>query len=230
VRKAYNLSDIARAADLMVIPPGGAWVAIVGCPVWPRGARLIEAHRKAGIQHMDVYWASNEVPVSEPIVNRFGRRRGKLVSQLYYDISRNPGSAEECFERAVAEYQGYFEESPYRRANLQTSYVTIVHPHPEEVRFFNSEVRVFGPNTVRMLLAENQVETIFFGQSSMPVLDGLVAELVDALQLDGLSKGEALHEALTGGVIEPEEVTGWQPYWFYRPRGWFRRQFCEEEA
>jgi len=151
---------------------------------------------------------------------------------MYYDVAEDAseGAADKAFERVVDEYKGYMTNSPHRRNDLQASYVTIAHSSPEEVRFFNSEVRVFGAKTIRMLLAEGQVETIFFGQASIPILEGALSEMVDALQMDGLSEAEAYHMALISGVIQPDDTAGWVPTWFYRPCGWFRNQFCEEEV
>jgi len=222
-----TLNDVARAAGFATLPPGGAWVAITGCPIWPRGQRILSTHRDAGIQHMDIYWATKEVPTAGPRVNRRGRRNREIIEQMYFDIAGGTPESE-AFNRAVEEYTEFIVESPHHRNDLQTSYITISHPHPEEVRFFNGEVSVFDAETIRLLLGDNQIETIFFGQSTIPVLEEALREIVDALQVDGLSHAEAYHMALTNGVITPDDTTQWVPTWFYRPCGWYRNQFCEE--
>ena len=58
-------------------------------------------------------------------------------------------------------------------------------------------------------------------------VDDLALELVDALMVDGLTEMQALQEIMTAGEIEPGENV--IPQWYYRPVGWFRSQFCEEE-
>lgn len=229
-----TLNDVARAAGYMTLPPEGAWVCVMGVPIWPIGKRLIAAHREIGIQHMDVYWASNEVPVAEPRgVNRKGRRNRPLMSQMHFDIM-NGKTEKEAFDRVVGEYRGFMGGapfvSPHRANSMQSTYITIVHPYPEEVRFFNCEIRTFTSKTIQLLLADGGLETIFFGQSSIPILEGAVGEIVDALQVDGMTRAEAYHMALTGGVIQPDDSAQWIPSWFYRSSGAFRKEFCEEEG
>lgn len=217
-----TMQDLAREAGLLTLPHGGAWVAIKGCPIWPRGKRLIPVHRKIGIQHMDVYWACKEELTFSFKVNRYRRRNLSLLSAIYHDISQGE-SEEKAIERAVEELIDYVAQSPHR-STQQRSYITIAHPHPEEVRFFNGEVAVFSNETIRMLLAENGLESIIFGQTVIPVLEDAIAEMSDAMRLDGLSKSEAYQELLTAGAVEQDFI----PTWFYRSAGAFREQFCEE--
>lgn len=217
-----TMQGLARKAGLLTLPPGGAWVAIKGCPSWPRGNRLISAHRAIGIRHMDVYWACKEELTFSFKVNRYRRRNLSLPFAVFYDQSQGE-SEERAIERAVGELLDYLAQTPYHSAQQQ-SYITISHPHPEEIRFFNGEVAVFSNETIRMLLAENGLKTIIFGQAVIPVLEDAIAEMSDAMRLDGLSKSEAYQELLTAGAVEQNFV----PTWFYRSAGAFREQFCEE--
>lgn len=226
----YTWEDLGRAAGLYVLPEGGAWVAVVGCPAWPRGQRLVKVHREIGIQHMDIYWGCKETFVPKFRVNRLRRRGIELPAAIAYDISQGK-EPEEALDRAVEELQTFVSATStlYARyeAAWQTSLVTISYPHPEEVRFFNSEVRVFGPGTINELLANDWVDVVPFGETMMPVLADAAREIVDALQVDGLSFAEAYQQVVGMGVVDPE--TKFIPQWFYRPKGEFRAQFCEEE-
>jgi hypothetical protein len=221
----YTWDDLAREAGFLVLPEGGAWVAIVGCPAWPRGQRLVKVHREIGIRHMDIYWASKETFVAKFTVNRFGRRDIDLPAAIAHEVSRGR-DLDEALARAVEEVQSFVLDNP-NQSRWQTSLVTINHPCPEEVRFYNGEVRVFAPNTIRELLAADWVDVLPFGETTMPVLEDAAREIADALQVDGLSEAEAYQQILGMGIVDPG--TQFLPQWFYRPKGAFRDQFCEEE-
>lgn len=221
----YSLTDIAREAGYCTLPKGGTWVCIMGNPMAFRGSRIIPAHREAGIQHMDIYWGSKEVFPYGPKVNRRGKRNLELNIAIAYDISQG-ATQEDALARAVGELQNFVAMAPFGNSPLQHTLITIAHPHPEEVRFYNGEIRVFDREMLHELLGTNCLEIIHFGKTQQVVLEDTIRELVDALQLDGLSWAEGYQEMLGIGVIEPE---GFIPQWFYRPCGWFRRQFCEEE-
>ena len=233
----YTIEDIARRAGYCVLPQGGAWVCIMGCPVWPRGQRLIQAHREIGIQHLDIYWGCKEVfALRLPTVKRWHLSRMSLPSSVAYDISQGY-EPEEALANAAAELKSWVIGDPRKpgrwvslrspHASLQQlTLITISYPYPaEEVRFYNSEVRVFDTEAIRILLEEDQVEVIPFGQSQRVMLEDTVRELVDAYQIDGLSWAQAYQEIVGLGMVEPG---GFVPQRFYRPRGWFRQQFCEE--
>ncbi len=218
-----TLDDLARLARLTALPPGGAWVGIIGCPSWPRGKRLIAAHKEIGIQHMDIYWACKEKLTASPKVNRRGRRNLGLVEAILYDIMKGV-EPEDAIAKTVEELTDFVWGSPFRDYSLQTTLITISHPCPEEVRFFNSEVRVLDGDFIRILLQEDMIETKIFGEMFLPTLDDVLRDIADSLQIDGLSKAEAYHMLLTSGESDTEVI----PTWFYRPVGWFRETFCEE--
>lgn len=221
----YSIGDIARKAGIFSLPETGSWVCVTGCPVWPRGRRLIPAHRDIGIQHLDIYWSCKEVlAVHVPKVNRYRRRRIELSAAVAYDVSMGR-DLEHALDRAVGELRDYMT-NPSWMSPSQYSLVTISFPHPEEVRFYNGEIRVFSAETIRLLLEEDQVEVIPFGESQRVILEDVARELADAYQIDGLSWAQAYQEIVGLGIVEPG---GFVPQWFYRPRGWFRQQFCEEE-
>lgn len=202
-------------------------MCVVGCPAWPRGQRIVRSHREIGIRHLDIYWGAGEVPTYDPRVNRYRRRRQSLISQLYYSMSQ--GTLEkEAFKQVVEEYREYIWGLPSQRHH-QTSLVTISHPYHEEVRFYNSEVRVFEAANVQDAVSAGWLETVMFGQTQMPALDELAAEIVDALQIDGLPYEAARAEILTAGLVDPAEAE-FIPQWFYRPvpgQPLYDR-FCEE--
>jgi len=209
----YTLQDVAREAGILVLPPGGAWVCIKGCPVWPRGMRLIREHRRIGIQHLDILWGYRET-LAEPATGSRFHLPPPRVS--------DPG---EALALAAEDLQMFLDRDPCQ-ARLQATLITVSYPHPEEVRFFNSEVAVFTTSLIQGLLQANWIETHIFGQTQMPVLEEAVRDVVDALQMDGMSKSEAWDQALTAGVVEPEQR--FIPQWFYRPIGEFRDTFVEE--
>ncbi len=223
----YSITDIARRAGYCVLPKAGSWVCITGCPTWPRGERLIQAHRDIGIRHLDIYWGCKETFALRSIkVSRYRRRRLDLPSAIAYDVSGGQ-ELEKALERAVIDLQDFVQNAPRNFSSLQYSLISISHPHrPDEVRFYNSELRVFSAETIRMLLEENQLEVIPFGESQRVVLEDAIREIVDAYRIDGLSWAEAYQEVVGIGVVEPGNFI---PQWFYRPRDWFRAQFCEEE-
>lgn len=218
-----TLYDIARHAELTTLPPGGAWVCIVGCPRWPRGQRLIKAHTEIGIQHMDIYWAFKEKLTASPRVNRRGRQNIELPQAILYDIM-NGADPQKAMTRAAEELSDFVRGYPWHNHHLQKTLISISHPHPEEPKFYNSEVRVFSDDLIRTLLQENCVETKIFGEIFLPTLDDVLRDIADSLQIDGLSRAEAYHMLLTSGESDIEVI----PTWFYRPIGWFRDTFCEE--
>lgn len=222
----YTIEDIARLAEYCTLPEAGAWVCITGCPVWPRGQRLIQAHRDIGIQHFDIYWGIKETfALRVPMVRRVGQGKVSLPSAIAYDISRGY-SLEDALDNAVANLKAWVGESPHR-SYQQLTLITISHPHQGElVRFYNGEVRVFPEETIRALLEEDQVEVIPFGEMQRLVLEDTVREITDAYQIDGLSWAQAYLEVIGLGMVEPGS---WIPQWFYRPRDWVRQYFCEEE-
>lgn len=220
-----TIHKMARDAGFFILPEGGAWVTIKGCPAWPKGQRLIKAHRDAGMQHMDIYWAFKEVfTLGDFTVNRYRRRHLCLPEAVHYDTSQGKTWGE-AYDRALEELRGRVEDAPYQ-TSYQHSLVTLSFPHPEEVRLYNGEVAVMDRETIRMLLAEDYLDVIPFGRTQIPALEGVVSELADALMLDGLSESEAYQELMT---VDPS-TTPFIPQWFYRPKGWYRNMFCEEVA
>ena len=222
-----TLIEIVRAVNLGVLPRGGAWVCVKGMSHFgaPRNHRIIPAHRDIGIQHMDIYWATDEVPTFSPRPLYRRRRRGmdKYANALMWQKGL---TREEALARVAEEYLDLFMGQPFRTSELQATLVTICHPHHEKVRFYNGEVRVFSDELISNLLKESYVETIVFGQANIPVLEEAVRDIVDALQVDGCSFAMAQHEALVGSVLKPDQAA--IPNWFYRPTGAFRDTFVEE--
>jgi len=219
-----SLEDIAREAGLLTIPKGGSWVAIKGLPNARRGNRIIPAHREIGIEHLDIYWAWKEVLCFKPRVNRFRKRNLELPQAALYDMMGGD-TAEDAMCRASRELLEYVDSAPWWNPRWQISYISISHPYPAEVRFFNSEVAVLNADCIRLALEEDCLETVVFGQTVIPALEDALQEIVDALCIDGLSRSEAYHHALTHGVIEPG--AGIIPAWFYRPIGILREAFVE---
>lgn len=220
----YSLEDIARRAGYCILPEGGAWVCLVGCPTWPRGQRIIPAHRELGIQHFDIYWGCKEIMSIKPRVNRYRRRNISLPQAIAYDVSTGR-ELEEALDRATDALRDHLENDPFG-GSLQRTLITISFPYPEEVRFYDSELKVFTGETIRLLLERDQLEIHLFGEAQRIILDDAAQELVDAFQIDGLSWAQAYQEIVSLGVVEPGDFI---PQWFYRPRGWFRQQFCEED-
>lgn len=223
----YNITDIARRAGCCALPKAGSWVCVVGNPHRSQGQRLIQAHRDLGIHHLDIYWGCKEIFALRSLkVYRYRRGRLDLPSVIAYDISRGQ-EPEKAMDKAVTELQNYVNDAPFHFSSLQYSLITISHPHhPDEVRFYNSEIRVFTGETIRILLEENQLEVISFGKSQRIILEDAIRGVIDAYQIDGLSWAQAYQEIAGIGIIEP---AGFVPQWFSRPRGWFHEQFCEEK-
>lgn len=220
----YTIEDIGREAGLCILPSGGAWVCIVGCPVWPRGKRIVKIHREIGIRHLDIYWGHKET-MQDLTVRRFRRPRIKLTAAIAYDVS-DGYLQKDALNIAVDELRRHTLESPFElQRHLHSSLITISYPHPEEVRFYNSEVRVLSSGSIRELLAMDGVDVIKFGETQTPVLEDAAKELVDAFKVDGLSEAEAYQQVVAAGEVEPGEFI---PQWFYRPKGLFKQQFCEE--
>ena len=223
-----TMMDIVRAANLAILPPGGAWICIKGLSHMGarRNHRIIPAHRDIGIRHMDIYWALCEEPAFNPRVRYFRRRR---TLKAYANMMLQRGnSREEALQRAADDYYEMFMQQPDRAPEMQASLISISHSCHEAVRFFNSEVRVFSNELIQSLLKENYVETIVFGQAQIPILEEAIRDIVDAMQVDGCSFAQAQHEALVAGVLEPDQVS--IPNWVYRPIGPFRNTFVEEES
>jgi len=226
--KQITMMDIVRAANLAILPPGGGWVCIKGLSHMGarRGHRIIPAHRDIGIRHMDIYWAIHEMLTFNPRPRHLRRRR--RLDEYANMIVQRGDTREEALEQVADEYYGLFMNQPYGDPTVQATLITIVHPYHEQVRFYNSEIVVFGRELIRSLLEENYVETIVFGQAQIPILEEAVRDIVDAMQVDGCSFAQAQHEALVAGVLEPDQISA--PNWFYRPTGPFRDTFVEEES
>jgi len=219
--------DVARKAGLAVLPKSGAWVCLKGCGSAPRGSRIIPIHQEIGIRHLDIYWGFKEALVHEPLVHRFRRKNLRLTEAVYYDLSRG-SNLDEALDRAASELLEWVRRSPFHDRGSQVTWITVCHPYPEEIRFFNSEVIVFGVDLIQELLAADYIQPITFGKTAMVVLEDAARELSDALQLDGLSKFEAYQAILAAEILEPTESS--MPCWFYRSAGEFRRMFVEDSG
>jgi len=221
-QQQVTIDQMVRDAGYATLPPGGAWVSIKGCPWWPKGQRIIKAHRELGVQHMDIRWANKEVlALGTPRVNRYRRRNMTLLEALYYDMSKGI-PYDQAYAHTVQELRAYIGNT--HQGTWQATLITVSHPGTEEMRFFNSEVAVMDTTIMLDLLQENLLDVIVYGKTQIPALEGIVAELADALMLDGLSHAQAYQEIMTAGFTDTPLV----PQWFYRPKGWYRDMFCEE--
>lgn len=224
--KQITLIEIVCAAELGILPPGGAWVCIKGMSHFgaPRNHRIIPAHRDIGIQHMDIYWAMTEKPTFSPRPRYRRRRRG--MDEYANMLWKGNLTREDALARVAEEYYDLFVGQPFEASEMQATLITVRHPHHGMVRFYNGEVRVFSNELITALLRESYVETVVFGQANIPILEDATRDIVDAMQVDGCSYAQAQHEALVGGVLTPDQMT--VPNWFYRPTGPFRDTFVEE--
>jgi len=222
-----TLEDIAREAGLLILPPGGAWVCIKGCPAWPRGQRLIRPHKELGIQHLDILWGCSEKLTIIPPDGRHARGERNLAQQVMWEVGRGEDISD-AMACAAEHLVDYIRGDPLQTVH-QTSLITVSYPAPEAVKFYNGELSVFTSDLIRKPLEANWIETHIFGQTMIPILEEAIRDVVDAFEMDGLSKSEAYHQAYTAGVIEPEQMQPFVPQWFYRPIGEFRDTFVEEE-
>lgn len=221
-----TIDEIARAAKALIVPPGGGWVCIKGNPGTLRAPlrgtdRLPRAVVALGVQHMDIFWAINE----ELVVWGNSRHKGFIRKKLRdlnrprkYDLSRD-GLVQDGAEW----YYGFCERAGW--SHRQRSLITIDGPWSETVRFYNGEVAVYSQELIDTLLEEDQVEAHVFGVTGHPVFEETIRDLVDALQIDGLSYHQAYNELLRAGEVEGDSMS---PGVFYRPINWFRAQFVED--
>lgn len=198
----WDVMDLVRAAGYAVLPAVGGWVRICGNPRARRGQRLPAAHVRLGLQHGDIVWGYRERPAFAPQWN--DDTVTKLVTQ-------------EGLDTAVAQLR---EHLRLAASEEQATFITVSYPAPDEVRYYNGEVTLLREETLRLLLAENWLETRTFGNTLPPLLEEAVRDIVDAFQVDGLTRSQAWDEAIRGGIVSPEDFP--RPLWFYRPLGAFR--------
>lgn len=205
LHKTAIYNRLAEAGETL-LPLGGGWVCVVGNPLAPRGLRLPNFGLGFDIRHMDIFWAfDEECPWNFP-------QKGIL------DIP----AADVLDGHELADYICDLN----RISSLQLTWMKVVTSYSDTVRFWQGEVRLLSDDLIDDLLQENLVETISFAGKSHPILEEAIRDIVDALQMDGLSFQAAQAEAIRCGVLEPSQLV--HPNWFYRPIGAFREMFVEE--
>jgi hypothetical protein len=193
-----------RKLNLALLPETGGWVALTGNPYAARGHRLVPDLIENGLGHMDIVWAVNE------------RIRFNLHVQSDFndlDHSQMVGAINSEMEAAGIDIN-------------QLTCFDIVSPNIKTY-LWRGEVRLIGDDTIKALLAENMLELRPFDLDN-PVLKESIRDIVDALQVDGLSLAQAQAEALRWGVIKQKDLR--LPAHFYRLAGIFRDTFVEEQC
>ncbi len=206
-------TQFLRAKGLMLLPPEGGWVALVGNPYAPRGLRLPSSFRPLDIQHMDLYYAyDEECPWPE-----FDRQLEEYLPDF---------DAFNVLDVDEAIYQILGGSLTPRE---QLTWMTINTPHSQLVRVYRGEVRPFSQDLIEEMLEIGGLEIKPFAKvSDSPVWDEATRDIIGSLMLDGLSKNQAQAELVKAGELKAKDVSLELPGYFYRSAGMIRNQFCEE--
>ncbi len=224
-KDTITLTDCLRAAGHTILPREGGWVTIHGNLFAPRGHRIPRSIAALGVRHMDIYYG-----IDEEICYRVMPPLRKQLSELrsrYGWLGETP--QERLADLGEKIYDtGSFGGHDGRGLNnngWQATWITINVPHAETVRFFNGEVTSFREELIERCLKENLLEIVpFHIQAGNPVLKEAIREIVDALQVDGMSYHQATAEAVRAGLINQAVC----PPWFYRPIGAYHAMSVED--
>jgi hypothetical protein len=216
IKSKRKLTEVLREHGYFATSPGGGWVTIHGNRMAPRGMRIPRLIRELGIQHLDIYWAKDEeLCFRVPTLRSMKGLRGAPDDEDEQDIHNYAMWWADALGVSLA-FQGL-------------TWMSIVTPNPEHIRFHYGEVTPISEELIGRLLEEGGLEVIRFGAGSSPnpVWEEATRDIMDSLRLDGMSFGEAQYELARLNLIERTDFK--IPQWYYRPIGWYRKVFCEEE-
>lgn len=114
------------------------------------------------------------------------------------------------------------------RNGISDTQLTLVDLHTPRgtASAWQGEVRLFSEELIEDLLANDALVMLPF-QTPNAMLAPEIEDIIGAMMLDGYTRQQADAEMIRIGEIKPSEAR--KPGWFYRPIGWYRNQFCEDE-
>jgi hypothetical protein len=181
---------------LRKIPITGTWAMLVGNPYAPRGQKLPDFCKDIGLRQMDVIYIFNEQMASEKLRQIYFhlsqtriRRRVDVDDLDFKDLE----ITERGFARAIREV---YDDSPFPELNQNIYDANVA--VGETVRFWDIELTFMTEEKIKYYLSENAIFPITVEGSliqEVPVLQNDIKELLGAMELDGLSRNEALNEA-----------------------------------
>lgn len=189
------------------IEPEGSWVFIKGNPFAPRGHRLPTFCKEHDIKHLDVRWAFKE-----------------RVNHYIFQDFEPPDKKEEY---NISDNEVFRVLDNFNTTHLQTTLVEIA-VEKTSVLFWNGEVSKASQQLLQELVESNMTEVnpVYTAAYKNPITDEAIRHIVDAAQLDGLTKAQATEMAINAGIIGEEHR--YVPQHFYRLTNIAKEMFVEE--
>lgn len=198
-----------------LLPPGGGWVFIKGNPNAPRGSKMPSFCQSLKIRHLDIYYAYNEI-VNDSCLSRYEH----CTRRLNLDSDSDKEEIIDNFRKAMNDpFIGTLSD--------QKTLLQISHPHQDRVCFYNGELSPVSSKSMDIFLSENTVKPMKFGEEHFnPITEEAIRDIVNAMELDGLSRSQAYNEAIVNGLLSEEDSV--IPKMYYQLHEEYRSMFSDE--
>lgn len=197
-------------------PIFGSWAMLVGNPLAPRGFKLPSFCKDICLRRMDIFWVDNEQLMGHDMV-----RLKKYIHKLGY------GKAEiEENKKRISQYVDEGNEddefSPRQANSIQSRIFDANIGKDQTVRFYIGELKLITEEHIQKNLIEAYDSVpIGLAQNTLeehPVMGEYLRDIIGALQLDGMTKAEAMDQVVKWGEAKPGDVVGQ----FKKPRHYYR--------
>lgn len=211
--------------SIRTVPKGGGWVFIRG---WAPSIPLPGFCDDLKIKRMDIYWAFNELLVTNP-ENFFKSRRWNIWLDEKGMFQKGDSVQEDDIENAVKSFKDYAAiiNNPLcpDYSGRQLTIMQVSHWSPQVIRFHNGEVSYFSDEKLNECLDVEAYIPIKFGEEeeSNVILKETQQSIVDALMLDGLNYSQALKNVIDAGIIKNVQYP--VPPYYYKLRDEYAEYF-----
>lgn len=208
--------EIMQTLGKTVVPPDakGTWVMVSGNRHARRYERLPSFLSNYNIEHGDFVWVTGEKCPWKLRDTYFGMRLRKKKgneAMFFTKISKSELNDVEFLET-------FMRTEMVTEDQLTT--VTIPGPWPEKPTLWCGEVRPVSYELINELVDTQGLVVVPFKPMN-EIMDREIAELADAMEVDGATREYATANLMLGSLIDEE------PFFFLKSTGWYREQFCE---
>jgi len=184
-----------RLDFIRTIPKTGSWVCLVGNPYAQRKNGLPAFTSQIGLRRQDIIWAYEElIPGSIlKILNKY------IKISIGIDIINSNKTRKLKKDYKLTEQDKIHIINYYNSIlnhNRTSSIFTVKTGHSETVRYYNHEVKIYTKEKLKKLREAYIIKHWTIGDiestNISPILDDTLKDLIGSLQLDGMSKIEAI--------------------------------------
>jgi hypothetical protein len=189
---------------------------LVGNPLAGRGCKVPNFCDSIGIRRMDIFWVDNEQTMRSDMV-----RIQKFISREGW----KPEELGEHKEEIIEHFEMGDDDYPFGgflTSSLQSRIFDANLGKDQTIRFYIGELNLMSEEHIQKDLIEAYepipVGLVQNSLTSHPVMGEYIRDLIGALQLDGMSKAEAMNEVVKWGEAKPEELEGQ----FQKPKHYYK--------